>query len=125
MYKEDMKFVDTHEWVKVDNDNVVIVGITNYAQELLGDLVFIELPSVGKNIRINDVVGVVESVKSASDLYSPVSGEVVAVNEHVINDPALANNDPHQDGWLFKVKLDDVLQLDTLMDASQYKDFIG
>ncbi|MCC2625846.1 MAG: gcvH [Burkholderiales bacterium] len=125
MYSDDFKFVDTHEWVKVDSDNVVLVGITHHAQELLGDLVYVELPKVGSHIKAHDVIGVVESVKAASDLYSPIDGEVIQVNNEVTADPTLANTDPHAKGWLIKVKLADVSQLDNLMSADEYKALIG
>lgn len=108
MYSNDMKFVDTHEWVRLEADGVVSVGITNHAQELLGDLVYVELPAVGASIATGDTIGVVESVKAASDLYSPVAGEVVEINDAVVADPTLANTEPHAAGWLFKVKLADV-----------------
>ena len=125
MYNNNYKFVDTHEWVGNIDGDLVTVGITHHAQELLGDLVYIELPEVGKSISFNDVVGVVESVKAASDLYSPVTGTVVELNDAVVNDPTLANTAPHTDGWLFRVKLDNVEQLDSLMTAEQYKAAIG
>ena len=125
MYNNNYKFVDTHEWVGNIDGDLVTVGITHHAQELLGDLVYIELPEVGKSISFNDVVGVVESVKAASDLDSPVTGTVVELNDAVVNDPTLANTAPHTDGWLFRVKLDNVEQLDSLMTAEQYKAAIG
>ena len=125
MYENNMKFVESHEWVRLDGDGIVCVGITHHAQELLGDLVYIELPKVGQEITFNDTVGVVESVKAASDLYSPVSGVVVELNEAVINDPTLANTSPHTDGWMFKVKLNDMSQLDKLLSASEYQKLIG
>lgn len=125
MYSNDVKFVDTHEWVKVESGDVVIVGITHHAQELLGDLVYVELPKIGGQIKAHDVVGVIESVKAASDLYSPIDGEIVAVNDEVVSDPTLANTDPHGNGWLIKVKLTDISQLDTLMSADEYKTLIG
>lgn len=125
MYPDNVRFVDTHEWVKIDSGSVVFVGITHHAQELLGDLVYVELPKVGIKIKSHEVIGVVESVKAASDLYAPVTGEVVALNNEVISDPTLANTDPHNKGWLLKVKLDDVAQLDSLMSASEYKTLIG
>ena len=125
MYSNDMKFVDTHEWVRLEADGVVSVGITNHAQELLGDLVYVELPAVGASIATGDTVGVVESVKAASDLYSPVAGEVVEINDEVVADPTLANTEPHAAGWLFKVKLADVAELDGLMSADKYKALIG
>ena len=125
MYSNEMKFVDSHEWVKVIDGDVVAVGITHHAQELLGDLVYIELPAVGSTIALNETIGVVESVKAASDLYSPISGEVIEINEAVVADPTLANSDPHGSGWLFKAKLDDVSQLDALLSAAEYIAEIG
>lgn len=128
MYDNEMKFVDTHEWVRLSSaggENIATIGITAHAQELLGDLVYIELPGVGSVVNFHEVVGVIESVKAASDLYSPVSGEVVEINDAVIADPTLANTDPHGEGWLFKAKLADIEQLDSLMSAAQYKTSIG
>lgn len=125
MYTNDFKFVDTHEWVGKADGNIVTVGITHHAQELLGDLVYVELPDIGKQINFNETIGVVESVKAASDLYSPVSGEVTEINPAVVSDPTLANTDPHGEGWLFKVKLTDLAQLDNLMSADEYKASIG
>ncbi len=125
MYDNDMKFVDTHEWVKVIDGDVVQVGITHHAQELLGDLVYVELPAVGQTVAFNDTIGVVESVKAASDLYSPISGEIIEINDAVVADPTLANTEPHAGGWLFKAKLDNVAQLDKLMSAEEYSSSIG
>ena len=125
MYENNMKFVESHEWVKIDNNDIVCVGITHHAQELLGDLVYIELPNIGQEVKTNDTIGVVESVKAASDLYSPVSGQVVEINEAVVSDPTLANTSSHIDGWLFKVKLSDMAQLDKLLSADEYKKLIG
>lgn len=125
MYTDDMKFVDTHEWIKNESDDVVIIGITHHAQELLGDLVYVELPAVGNNVSAGDTIGVVESVKAASDLYSPVSGEIVAINDEVVGDPTLANSDPHHAGWLFKLKLSQPEEISKLLSADQYKALIG
>lgn len=125
MYSNDMKFVDTHEWIKQESDDVVVIGITNHAQELLGDLVYVELPSVGSSVSIGDTVGVVESVKAASDLYSPLSGEIVEVNDEVAGDPTLANTDPHNAGWIFKLKLSNKDELSGLLSADKYKALIG
>lgn len=125
MYTNEMKFVETHEWIKNESDDVVQVGITNHAQELLGDLVYVELPTVGIAIDAGATIGVVESVKAASDLYSPLSGEVIEVNENVVNDPTLANTDPHGAGWLFKLKLSNPEEVSSLMSADKYKALIG
>mgnify|MGYP003396770167 FL=1 len=125
MYNNDMKFVDTHEWVRQESDDVVIIGITNHAQELLGDLVYVELPSVGSIVSNGDTIGVVESVKAASDLYSPLSGEIIAVNDEVATDPTLANTDPHNAGWIFKLKLANKDEVAGLMSADKYKSLIG
>lgn len=125
MYNNDMKFVDTHEWIRQESDDVVIIGITNHAQELLGDLVYVELPSVGSIVSNGDTIGVVESVKAASDLYSPLSGEIIAVNDEVAADPTLANTDPHNAGWIFKLKLANKDEVAGLMSADKYKSLIG
>ncbi len=125
MYSDDMKFVDTHEWIKSESDDVVVIGITNHAQELLGDLVYVELPSIGSIVNLGDTVGVVESVKAASDLYSPLSGEVIEVNDEVSGDPTLANTDPHNAGWIFKLKLSNKDELAGLLSADKYKALIG
>jgi glycine cleavage system H protein len=126
MYNADMKFVDTHEWVRLTGDDLIAeVGITNHAQELLGDLVYVELPTIGQIVAVGDTVGVVESVKAASDLFSPIAGEVVAINDEVVADPTLANTDPHGAGWLFKLKLVALADLDALISADKYKALIG
>lgn len=125
MYTNDMKFADTHEWIKTDNSNQVTVGITHHAQELLGDLVYVELPQIGKNVQAHDVIGVVESVKAASDLYSPLSGKVIAVNEQVVQDPTLINTSAHLDGWLFKLEITTSSEIDKLLDADAYQKLIS
>jgi len=117
-----LKYTSDHEWVLVDGDTAT-VGITHHAQDALGDVVFVELPDVGKAFAQKDVAGVVESVKAAADVYMPVSGEIVEVNEDLRNDPALANSDPLGAGWFFKVKLSDPSQLDGLMDETAYGNF--
>jgi glycine cleavage system H protein len=126
MYSNDMKFVETHEWVKLTEEaDVVSIGITHHAQELLGDLVYLELPEVGLVVAAGETIGVVESVKAASDLYSPVSGEVVAINEEAVADPTILNSDPHGQGWLVKIKLSSGAELDKLLSADKYKALIG
>lgn len=114
-----LKYTADHEWVLVDGDTAT-VGITHHAQDALGDVVFVELPDVGKTFAQKDVAGVVESVKAAADVYMPVSGEIVEVNEDLRNDPALANSDPLGAGWFFKVKLSNAGELAELMDGTAY-----
>jgi len=116
------KYSEDHEWVTMDGD-VGTVGITDHAQGQLGDIVFVELPEVGSTIAASDDVGVVESVKAASELYTPVSGEVVEVNDALEAEPSLANSSPTDEGWFFKVKLSDTAELDDLMDEAAYKAF--
>ena len=117
-----IKYTEDHEWLKVEGDTAV-VGITVHAQDALGDVVFVDLPEVGKTLAQKDVAGVVESVKAAADVYMPVTGEVVEVNETLRADPSLANSDPLGAGWFFKVKLADAGQLNELMDETTYADF--
>ena len=118
-----IKFSKDHEWVNAADANAAVVGITVHAQDALGDVVFDDLPAVGTTFAQGDVAGVVESVKAAADVYMPVSGEVVEVNEALRADPALANSDPLGAGWFFKVKLSDASQLDALMDETAYSSF--
>ena len=118
-----IKFSKDHEWVNAADANAAVVGITVHAQDALGDVVFVDLPAVGTTFAQGDVAGVVESVKAAADVYMPVSGEVVEVNEALRADPALANSDPQGAGWFFKVKLSDASQLDSLMDETAYSSF--
>ena len=119
----ELKLLSSHEWVQVDGDKATI-GISDHAQELLGDLVFVELPEVGSAISAGDTVAVVESVKAASDTYAPVSGEVIAVNEELEDSPERINDDPYGDGWMYRVKMDDAAEVDGLMDAGSYTDAI-
>ena len=114
-----IKYTEDHEWVKVDGD-IAIVGITEHAQDALGDVVFVELPEVGKTYAQKDVAGVVESVKAAADVYMPVSGEVVEVNQALADEPSLANSDPMGAGWFFKVKLAKADEVAALMEEAAY-----
>ena len=118
-----IKFSKDHEWVNAADANAAVVGITVHAQDALGDVVFVDLPAVGTTFAQGDVAGVVESVKAAADVYMPVSGEVVEVNEALRADPSLANSDPLNAGWFFKVNLSDASQLDALMDETAYSSF--
>jgi glycine cleavage system H protein len=115
-----IKYTPDHEWLEVHGDGTATVGITVHAQDALGDVVFVDLPEVGKTYAEKEVAGVVESVKAAADVYMPVDGEVVEVNEALRDDPALANTDPLKAGWFFKVKLSNPAQLDALMDSTAY-----
>lgn len=118
-----VKFSKDHEWVNAADAAAAVVGITVHAQDALGDVVFVDLPAVGTSFAQGDVAGVVESVKAAADVYMPVSGEIVEVNEALRADPSLANSDPLNAGWFFKVKLSDASQLDALLDEASYADF--
>jgi len=117
-----LKYTKDHEWVAVDGD-VATVGITQHAQDALGDVVFVDLPEVGQGYAQGEVAGVVESVKAAADVYMPIAGEVTEVNEALRADPSLANIDPMAGGWFFKIKVVDPSQLDALMDATSYEKF--
>src|SRR6056297_1400059 len=121
---KDLRFSESHEWVSEEEEGVVKVGITDHAQEQLGDLVFVELPEEGASIGQGDACAVIESVKAASDIYTPVSGEVVAVNPAILDAPEIINNDPYGDGWLFSVRLDDAAELEDLMDADAYAEHL-
>lgn len=114
------KYTEEHEWIATDDPQAAVVGITLHAQDALGDVVFVDLPEIGKQFRKGEVAGVVESVKAAADLYMPVSGEVVAVNEDLRADPSLANSDPLGKGWFFKLKASDPAEFDALMDETAY-----
>ncbi|MBT8063324.1 MAG: glycine cleavage system protein GcvH [Xanthomonadales bacterium] len=117
----ELKYTESHEWIGVEADGSVRIGITDHAQEQLGDLVFVELPEQGERLDQGESCAVVESVKAASDIYAPITGQVVAVNESLDDDPGLINSDPYGDGWLFSVSLDDVSELEGLMDAEAYE----
>lgn len=116
----ELKYVSSHEWIRDEGDGTVTIGITDHAQELLGDVVFIELPEVGDTFAAGDDLGVVESVKAASDIYAPISLEVVAVNGDLEDSPELANSDPYGDGWFFRVKVADSAELEDLLGADEY-----
>jgi glycine cleavage system H protein len=119
-----LKFTKDHEWLRIDGD-IATVGITQYAQEQLGDLVFVELPAQGSALARGAAAAVVESVKAASDVYSPISGEVMQVNESIVNEPGMVNSDPMGKGWLFKMKIADAAEIGTLMDEAAYKSLLG
>ncbi len=122
--REGLYYSKEHEWVKVEGD-VAVVGITDHAQDELGEIVFVELPEVGAEVNAGDSVASVESVKSASEIYTPVSGKIVEVNEKLQDEPALINNSPYDEGWIFKIELKDKSELNNLLDAAGYSEFIG
>ena len=119
---EELKYVETHEWVREHGDRTVLVGITDYAQGALGDVVYVELPEVDSEVEMGDEVAVVESVKAASDIYAPLSGTIMEVNESLEGNPELVNRDPYRDGWFFRLKLRDVEELSSLMDSESYSE---
>ncbi|MEW5009364.1 MAG: glycine cleavage system protein GcvH [Cycloclasticus sp.] len=121
---DDRKYAESHEWAFLDNDGTIRVGITDHAQQALGDLVFVELPEVGQSVGKGDECSVVESVKAASDIYSPVSGEIIAVNDSLEDSPEAVNEAPYDDGWLFVIQPVDASELDELMDADAYQQSI-
>ncbi len=123
MHPEDLKYSQSHEWVKVDKD-IAAVGITDFATKQLTDLVYVELPSMGAKVTRGSSFGVVESVKAVSDLHSPVSGTVVKVNEKLSKEPEIINQDPYGKGWMIKVKIEDQTELDTLMDSEEYEQLV-
>ncbi|MBE0501189.1 MAG: glycine cleavage system protein GcvH [Desulfuromonadales bacterium] len=122
-FPEDFLYTEEHEWVLVEDD-IVTVGITDFAQDALGDIVFVELPEVGYQVEAGKTFGVVESVKAVSDIYSPVTGEVLEVNDELPDTPELVNTSPYEGAWMLKIKLDDPAELDLLMDADAYQSFV-
>ena len=120
----DLKYAKSHEWVRVSGDTAA-VGITDHAQHELTDVVFVELPEVGRKVKAGEACAVVESVKTASDIYSPLSGEIVETNKSVVEDPALVNSEPHAGGWFFKIKLSNPPELNSLLSPEQYQAQIG
>lgn len=121
----ELRYVSSHEWVRVEDDGTACIGISDHAQNAMGDLVFVEVPEVGSTVSAGDEAGVVESVKAASDIYAPVSGEVIEINELLEDAPETVNTDPYGDGWLFKVKLSDESELDELLSADEYEEKIS
>jgi glycine cleavage system H protein len=121
----ELKYLDSHEWARVESDGTVTIGISDHAQGALGDLVFVEVPEVGKSLSKGGAAAVVESVKAASDVYSPVSGEVVAANDALGSSPELVNSDPYGAGWLFKIKPSNTAELQQLLDAKAYEKVVA
>ncbi|WP_413663597.1 glycine cleavage system protein GcvH [Microbulbifer sp. CNSA002] len=119
--RNELKYLSSHEWARLEENGTVTIGISDHAQDALGDVVYVETPEVGTNLAAGDEAGVVESVKAASDIYSPVSGEVVAVNEALEDAPETVNSSPYDDGWFFRIKPSDVSELDNMLDADTYR----
>jgi glycine cleavage system H protein len=117
----DRRYAVTHEWAKADASGVVTVGISDHAQSALGDVVFVELPELGAHLDAGDTAGVVESVKAASDIYAPVSGEVIELNQALVDSPELANADPYEEGWFFRLRADSLEEMDALLDGEGYE----
>ena len=119
--RSELKYASSHEWARLEEDGTVTVGISDHAQDALGDVVFVETPEVGTTLSAGEEAGVVESVKAASDIYAPISGEVIAVNDALEDEPETVNSSPYDDGWFFKIKPSDESELDKLLDAEAYK----
>lgn len=120
----DLKYVASHEWLRQEEDGTITVGITHHAQDLLGDIVYVELPEAGEHVDVDAEIAVVESVKAASDVYAPIAGEILAVNEALVDAPETINEDPYGEGWFFKIKPDNADDYQGLMDADEYQDSI-
>lgn len=123
MYPSEYRYSRDHEWVRVEGD-IAVLGITEFAQKELGEVVFVELPEVGQTFNAGDEMGTIESVKAVSEIYTPVGGEVVEVNQAVVDDPELLNDDPHGEGWLIKFRMNNPSELDALMSADAYETFV-
>ena len=124
-YPEDLRYTAEHEWVRSGEDGIVRVGITSFAQDALGDVVYVSLPSVGDELTTGDACGEIESTKSVSDLYCPLDGEVVSVNDALDDTPELVNSDPYGDGWLFELKVADAAAVEELLDDAAYEETLG
>ena len=117
---DELRYATSHEWIRIEDDGNASVGISDHAQDALGDIVFVELPEPGTSVNAKDEVAVVESVKAASDIYSPVSGSIIAINEALLDAPETVNSSPYENGWFFKIKVSDAAELEELMDAEGY-----
>lgn len=117
----ELKYVASHEWLRLEDDGTITVGITEHAQDLLGDVVYVELPEVGANITVDEEIAVVESVKAASDVYAPISGDVIAINENLEDNPEVINADPYGEGWLYKMKAANLEDYEGLLSAEEYE----
>ncbi len=120
----DLKYISSHEWIRMEDDGTVTIGITDHAQELLGDVVYVELPELDSEVALEDEIAVVESVKAASDIYAPLSGTIVAINDVLEDAPETVNSSPYDDGWMFKMKPSEPSEIDGLIDAESYQNEI-
>ena len=120
----DLKYISSHEWIRVEDDGTVTIGITDHAQELLGDVVYVELPEIDSEVALEDEIAVVESVKAASDIYAPLSGTIIAINDALDDTPETVNSSPYDDGWMFKMKPSEPSEIDGLIDAESYQNGI-
>ncbi len=125
MYPDNLRYSQEHEWVRIESEGVAVVGITFFAQDQLGDVVFLDLPEVGTKVQQFQKLGEIESVKTVSDLFCPVSGEVLAINDEAVQNPEIVNKEPYGDGWLIKVSLQDPSELSKLMDSRQYQEMLS
>jgi glycine cleavage system H protein len=116
----EIRYLASHEWGRIDEEGILTVGISDHAQDLLGDIVFVELPDIGKTLEAEEESAIVESVKAASDVYSPLSGEVIEVNEKLLDEPEIVNGSPYEEGWFFKIRLDDGSEFENLMTEEEY-----
>ena len=116
----EVRYLESHEWGRIDEEGILTVGISDHAQDLLGDIVFVELPDLGKELEAEEESAIVESVKAASDVYAPLSGEVIEINEKLFDEPEIVNSSPFEDGWFFKIKLDDTSTFGDLMTEEEY-----
>ena len=124
-FPADLRYTEEHEWIKIESGNIALVGITDFAQSELGDIVFIEIETEGEDLDANSIFGTIEAVKTVSDLFLPIAGKVLEVNPTLAEEPELVNNDPYVGGWLIRMEISDLTSLDSLMDAEAYKNLIG
>jgi len=124
MVQANLKYTKDHEWIRIEDD-IAVVGITDFAQGELGDIVYVEIETIDQNVKMGDIFGTVEAVKTVSDLFMPISGDVIELNEKLESEPELVNNDPYGDGWMVKIKFENKLELDSLLDAQGYEKLIS
>jgi len=124
-YPDHLKYTKDHEWTRTESDGTIVCGITHHAQDALGEIVYLELPSAGRNLKKGETLGVVESIKAVSDIYSPITGKVVEAHSDLTNDPGRINQDPYKEGWLLRLEVTDKSTLEGLMDAKAYSDFVS